>query len=194
MSYRSVLVSAMSWLFSANDPRDAERRLLAVGGIHVFDSQPPCRLLRAQPGQTVEDLGWADTLALEAKGEGHVEVDCGPKTFMLEIKAPVRLEIALLDNSRPAEIAVHERFKVRATLYDEQGRELEVGKFTHFQWTAAGILEIANDRSAGEFGFCDTCYGMQGFRAVQPGEGSLTASLNSLQGTLMVTAKPLQPP
>ena len=30
-------------------------------------------------------------------------------------------------------MAVHERFKVQARLYDRQGRELEVGKFTHFE-------------------------------------------------------------
>jgi hypothetical protein len=162
---------------------------LAVGGIHVFNSHSPCRLLRAYPEQAVEDLGWVDSLALEAKREGHAEVGCGPETFMLEIKTPVRLEVALLDDSGPAGIALHERFKARARLYDGQGRELAVGKFTHFEWTAAGNFEIADDGSAGEFGYCDTCYGMQGFRAVQPGHGSLTASLNALQGTLMVTAK-----
>ena len=180
----------MSGIFFYNCSRGPEERLLAVGGIHIFEKQTSCQLGRVEPEGAIKNLNWVDALALEAKSEGKVEVMCGPEKFILKVVAPVRLEIAMLDKSVPTEIAVHERFKVRAKLYDQQGGELEVGKFTHFQWTASGVLQIANDSSSGEFGFCDTCYGMHGFRAVRPGKGLITASLNSLQGTLVVATKP----
>ena len=77
MNYRSVWIPAMACLFSHSCSRDAEQRLLAVGGIHVFERQMPCRLTRAKPEGAVEDLAWIDSLALEGKSEGSAEVRCG---------------------------------------------------------------------------------------------------------------------
>ena len=50
------------------------------------------------------------------------------------------------------------------------------------------MLEDDNDSSSGEFGFCDTCYGMQGFRVFKRGKGPIEARLGALQGTLMIMA------
>jgi hypothetical protein len=175
--------------FFNNGPGDPEPRLLAAGGIHVFESQAPCKLVRAEPDGAVNDLGWADTLALEAVSEGEAEVTCGGERIMLKVAAPARLEIELASEGKPNDIPVDEPFQVRAWLYDEQGRELEVGKFTHFEWSPSEILETANDSSAGEFGFCDTCFGLYNFRAVKPGTGSITARLGGLEGKLLIEAK-----
>ncbi len=161
---------------------------MAVGGIHVFEGQTPCALVRAEPESAVKNFGWIDSLALEAESEGPAEVVCGAERFSLELVAPAHLDIELLGDRKPTAMAVHERFKVQARLYDPQGRELEVGKFTHFRWTAFGMLEAANDSSSGEFGFCDTCYGMHSFRALEPGKGSIEIRLGTLRGTLMVVA------
>src|SRR5205085_15355 len=62
----------MAGSFSDNYSGAREPRLLAAGGIHVFESQAPCALLHAQPEGTVKDLGLADPLALEAgRGRDH---------------------------------------------------------------------------------------------------------------------------
>jgi hypothetical protein len=122
--------------------------------------------------------------ALEALNEGSAEVKCGGETIDLEVVAPARLTIELVDG-KPAQL--DKPFKVRARLYDHQGRELEVGKFTVFDWSSSPELETANDRSAGEFGLCDTCYGMQTFRAVKSGKGVIEVRLGKLRGELAVT-------
>jgi hypothetical protein len=155
----------------------------------VFESQAPCALLRSQPEGAVKDLGWADTLALEAAGEGDAEVACGGEKIALRVAAPARLEVSFTGEGRPTDVKVGEPFQVRALLYDKDGRELEVGKFTDFDWTPSANLEAANDSSAGEFGLCDTCFGMHNFRAVKPGAGSVTARLGGLEGKLSVEAK-----
>jgi hypothetical protein len=169
-----------------------EDRLLAAGGIHVFERPTPCQLLRAAPERAVKDLGWPDALALEAAGEGSAEVACGDtERFRLEIAAPARLVIEVLDGGPLAGgIPVQEPFRVQARLYDARGRELEVGKFTHVEWTVSGVLEVAVDRSAGEFGFCDTCFGTHGFHAAAPGRGTIEARLGVLRGALVVVAGP----
>ena len=184
----SVWGTVMAGLFFNNCSSDPEPRLLAVGGIHVFERQTPCKFVRAEPEGAVKDLEWADTLALEAGSEGNAEVMCGSDKIRLKIVAPTRLEVKLAGEGKPTEILVHEPFQVQALLYDNQGRELEVGKFTHFEWTSSGIVEIANDRSSAEFGFCDTCFGMQHFCAVKPGKDLITARLGGLEEKLMIEA------
>ena len=134
MSFRSIWIAVMAFFFSNGCSRDLEKRFLAVGGIHVFESQTLCRLVSAEPDGAVKGLDWTDTLALEAGSEGTAEVVCGTRTVRLEIVAPARLDIEVLDDGKPTEMTVHERFKVQARLYDRRGRELEVGKFTNFEW------------------------------------------------------------
>ena len=190
MNRRSVWVTTMTCLFSFNCFRGPEPRLLVVGGIHVFEGQAPCRLVRVEPEGAVKNLDWTDTLALEAKSEGTAEVMCGTEKFMMKIVAPARLEIEVIGDGKSTEMAVHKRLKVLARLYDRKGRELEIGKFTIFEWASSEVFEVANDRSAGEFGFCDTCYGMHNFRAVKSGKGSIVAQLGVLQGKLTVEIKP----
>ena len=163
-------------------------RLLAVGGIHAFDSEVPCRVAHTDPEGMFKNLEWPSTLALEAMGEGNAEVECGGERIGLKVVAPARMEIDLLAAGKHAGVTVNERFKVQARLYDRQGNELEVGKFTIIEWTASDVFQIANDRSAGEFGLSDTAFGMHNFRAVRSGKGSITARLGSLQGELIVIA------
>lgn len=67
---------------------------------------------------------------------------------------------------------------------------VEVGKFTTLAWNPTGVLEVANDSSAGELGFCDTRYGMYNFRAQQAGDGSIEARIGDLVGKLPVIAAP----
>ncbi|HEV2860998.1 MAG TPA: hypothetical protein VGX48_08335 [Pyrinomonadaceae bacterium] len=178
----------MASFLLSNCAGDSGPRLLAVGGIHVFESGGPCRLARAEPEGALKDLGWPDALALEAAREGDAEVTCGDEKFALKALPPARLEIKLPDGGAPTGIPVQKPFKVQAMLYDAQGRELEVGKFTHFEWTPSEGLEPANDPSAGEFGLCDTCFGLHNFRAVKPGQGSIVASLGGLKGELLIEA------
>lgn len=179
-------LAAMMSLFAHDGASQPETRLLAVGGTHVFDDLSPCRLLNASPEGAVKNLGWRDGLALDAIGEGHAEVACRDVRWSLEMVAPARLAIDIVDDTPPAAIAVGQDIIVQARLYDRDGRELEVGKLTEFAWSASGIVERAVDRSAGEFGLCDTCYGMHGFRAVTPGRGVIKARFGSLKSTLTV--------
>jgi hypothetical protein len=135
----------------------------------------------------IKDLGWATSLALAAEREGRVDVDCAGVPLSLESVTPSRMDVRLEDGS-PTALSVHTPFRVRARLYDRRGRELEVGKLTRFEWSPSGVLTIANDGSSGEFGVCDTCYGMHQFRAVRPGRGSIEARFGGLKAVLQVEA------
>jgi len=143
-------------------------------------------LARAEPEGIVKDLEWTGPLALEARGEGQAEVICGGERIVFKMVSPARLEIKLVDEVQLNDISVDRRIKVRALLYDRQGRDLEVGKFTNFEWDSSENLRVANDRSSGEFGFCDTCFGIHHFRAVVPGKGSIIARLGSSRGGLTI--------
>lgn len=165
-------------------------RLLAVGGFHVLDEYPArCVLADVRPPGAVHDRGWADVLAFEAWLEGTVEVRCGAERVALEIVTPVRLRILPANNVHPAVIGTGERFAVQAHLYDRMGRELEVGKLTTLQWSLSDLVKPAVDRSAAEFGFCDTCYGRYAFPATAPGCGWISAELGGFTDTLEVTAE-----
>lgn len=165
---------------------EPEKRLLATHGLHVFEEQVHCSLVSSEPKGVVRNLNWTETLALEATGESKAEIVCGEERLQLEFLTPVRLNIEMISDHKPGAIAVEERFKVQVRLYDRLGRELEVGKFTTFEWICSDVLKIDNDNSSGEFGFCDTCFGIHNFRAVKPGNGLITARLGELQGELKV--------
>jgi hypothetical protein len=139
-----------------------------------------------EPEGIVKDLEWIGPLALEARGEGQAEVICGSERIVSKIVSPARLEIKLVDDARPNDITVDQWIKVRVLLFDRQGKDLEVGKFTNFDWDSSENLKVANDRSSGEFGFCDTCFGIHHFRAVGPGKGSIIARLGSSRGGLTI--------
>lgn len=187
MSHPYLWITIMASLLPQSCSGDANKLLLPVGGTHVFERQAGCRLVRAEPASAIQDLGWTDALALETRGEGTAEVVCGTEKLMLEIVAPARLEIAMGDG-KPTKVAVQERFRVTARLYDRRGRGLEVGKLTTFEWTPSGVLEVANDRSTGEFGFCDTCFGQHAFRAVRPGTGEIKVRHGNLEATRTIEA------
>lgn len=182
MSYSYLWITIMASLLPHKCSGDSDKLLLTVGGTHVFERQAACRLVRVEPASALEDLAWTDALALETRGEGTAEVVCGTEKLVLEIVAPVRLEIDMAEG-KPTKVPVQERFHVKARLYDRRGRELEVGKLTTFEWTPSGVLEVANDRSAGEFGFCDTCFGKHAFRAVRPGTGEIKVRHGNLEAT-----------
>jgi hypothetical protein len=177
-------IVASLFLYDCSDsPRP---RLLAVGGIHIIEGQTQCQLVRVEPEGIVKDREWTRSLALEARGEGQAEVICGSERIVLEMVSPARLEIKLVDEARPNDIAVERRIIVRALLYDREGRDLEVGKYTNFEWDSSENLKVANDRAAREFGFCDTCFGIHVFRAVAPGKGSIIARLGRSRGELTI--------
>jgi hypothetical protein len=177
-------IMASVFLYGCSDsPR---HRLLAVGGIHIFEGQTQCQLARVEPEGIVKDLEWIGPLALEARGEGQAEVICGSERIVSKIVSPARLEIKLVDEAQLNDITVDQWIKVRVLLFDRQGKDLEVGKFTNFEWDSSENLKVANDRSSGEFGFCDTCFGIHHFRAVAPGKGSIIARLGSSRGGLTI--------
>jgi hypothetical protein len=146
-----------------------------------------CQLARVEPEGIVKDLKWAGPLALQARGEGQAEVVCGSERIVLKMVSPARLEIKL--EAQPSDIAVDQRIRVRAFLYDREGRDLEVGKFSDFEWDSSENLKVANDRSSREFGFCDTCFGQYTFRAVAAGKGSINARLGNSRGELTILIK-----
>jgi hypothetical protein len=84
MRYYGVWILALMSLLSSHAPK---KRLMAVGGTHVFEARTQCKLTGAQPDVTVKDLRWQDTLALEALNEGTAEVRCGEEKIELEIVA-----------------------------------------------------------------------------------------------------------
>lgn len=158
-------------------------RRLAVGGIHVFEKSTPCQLTQMRPEGIARDLHWAGALAIEVDKEGAGEIRCGRKKIEVVFASPTRLEIELTEPRQPV---AKERFHTRARVYDQAG-ELEIGKFTLLEWSASGPVEPAPDPSAGEFGQCDTCFGMYTFKANEPGKAKLEAKFGRISATLAVT-------
>lgn len=168
----------------------SQTRLLSVGGIHMFESDSPCRFVRAEPADALRDIGWNDALALRADREGTAEIVCGEERLRAEIVLPARMTIIPVDGKVDG-IPVGERIMVRALLHDGRGRELDIGQHTHVDWTASGSVREDDDRSAGEFGFSSTAFGMKTLRAVAPGEGTIEAAFGELRARLTVTISAL---
>lgn len=163
-------------------------RLLAVGGTHLFESAPPCKMLRALPGGIVKDLGWPRALALEASAEATADLECGDETLQLRFVTPFRLTVEIAGSRTSTMVGVGEQFLVRARLWNRQGDEVEVGKFTMLAWDSSAGITAAVDGSAGEFGFCDTCFGTYSFMPVEAEDGWIEASLGDVSGRLAIVA------
>ena len=170
--------------------RGPRPQLLAVGGTHVFDHPAPCQLDSSDPPGAVRDLGWEGQLALEASGAAEAAVTCGDERVALQFVVPATLRLALVDPTPPLTPSQH--LRVQVALLDDRGQTLQIGKFTHITWTASGSIAADNDRSAGEFGLCDTCYGAAGFRTLAEGEGTIRAQFQALEDslTLRIAAGP----
>ena len=92
----------------------AKLRLLAVGGIHVFDGPGCCTLMNVQPANAVKSLHWTNSLALEAECEGSAEVICETERYSLAIVQPNHLAIVLIAEDELTGLVVNERFRVQA--------------------------------------------------------------------------------
>lgn len=163
-----------------------EQRLLAVGGVHALEATEPCQLAQIEPSSALEDLHWKDALVVRARSEGSAELACGKHKAHLRLVKPARLDVVLVDDH----VVIGRRFHVRAVPRDAEGRELEIGKWTELAWHADGAVTADTDRSAGEFGMCDTCSGVHGFRANAEGTATIDARLGDATGTLRITARP----
>lgn len=84
---------------------------------------------------------------------------------------------------------VGKRFQVRAIARDRDGRELDIGKWTEVTWRGDSVVAPDVDRSAAEFGACNTCFGVHGFVASKASPGTIDARLGAASGTLQVTAR-----
>ena len=164
----------------------SQERLLSVGGVHALEGAEPCRLAQVEPRSALADLGWRNALVVRARGEGRAELACGDHRSRLRFVKPARLDLVLVDDR----VVVGRRFQVRAVPRDRDGRELEIGKWTELVWHAGGVVTLEADQSSGEFGLCDTCFGIHGFQATAAGTATIEARLGGAIGTLYVTARP----
>lgn len=163
-----------------------EERLLAVGGVHALEGPGPCQLTQVEPARALEDLGWKDALVVRANAEGRAELACGERRARLRVVTPARLELKLVDDHA----VVGQRFQVRAVARDREGKELEIGKWSELVWRGDAVVAPDGDRSAGEFGMCDTCFGVRGFKASSATPATIEAQLGAATGTLKITARP----
>lgn len=175
-------VSMFIFLFSSCT-NTSEPRLLALGGTHVLESEELCKLVKSEPKDVAKDLAWGNKLALEASAPCIVEVLCNEEIQNLEFVKPERIEVSII---RDQEVTVGDKIEVKANLYDHLGRELDVGKFTVFNWESSDIFEIENDSSAGEFGLCDTCFGRHHFRVLKLGKGIIEVNFGNLKRKIEV--------
>ena len=171
-------------LFFTSCLNTSEIRLFTTRGTHVLENEKLCKLIRSEPEDVVKDLGWDDKLALKSDAPCIVEVVCNEEVQILEFIEPVRIEVSIIKES--TKIIVGDKVKVQASLYDHLGRELEVGKFTVFDWASSDFFETENDSSAGEFGLCDTCYGQYHFRVIKPGKGQIDVHFGKLHGKIEI--------
>jgi hypothetical protein len=162
------------------------KRLLAVGGTHVLENTGPCEIIKTQPKNAAKNLGWDGQFAFEAQTKGNIQVLCGTEQLSLELVIAEKIDITSIEGKISDDISIGQLIKVKAQLYDRLGRVLEVGKYTSFNWSSTNNLEIANDRSSGEFGFCDTCFGFQQFRATQQGTGVIEVRFDNLSYSMKI--------
>lgn len=163
-----------------------ETRLLALNGVHALDGPGPCQISQVEPPAVLEDLRWTDRLVVRARAEGAATLACGGDRFRLEIVKPARLELVLGSEH----VTAGQRFQVRAIALDGDGRELEIGELTELEWRSDPPIVPDNDASAGEFGLCPTCFGMQSFRAEAAQTGTIEARFGEAIGTLRVSVRP----
>ncbi len=136
------------------------------------------------------DLKWHDALVVLAAGEGTAEVACGAQTRSVQVVAPAQMTLTLEDGSPRPGASEGRRMTATVHVFDAQMRELELGKDTEINWTSSPDLAVDNDPSAGEFGLCDTCYGVRHFRVVGPGQGKIEARFGDLSAGVTVPARP----
>lgn len=161
-----------------------QERLLAVGGVHAFEGTEPCHLTNVEPASALEDLHWQNGLVVRAREEGRAELACGEHRARMRVVTPAQLELRLVDDH----VVVGQRFHVRAVPHDRAGHELEIGKWTELTWRADEGIE--REQSSGEFGQCDSCFGMAGFRATTAKDATIEARLGAATGALRVTVRP----
>jgi len=161
----------------------SDERLLAVGGVHALEGTEPCKLASIEPVSALQDLAWKNALVVRAQAEGRAELTCGSKRTPLRLVKPARLDLLLVDEH----VVVGKPFQVRALPRGGDGKELEVGKWTEIAWRADGAVTPEKDRSAGEFGACDSCFGIHSFRASAEGDATIEARLGEASGSLRVT-------
>ena len=186
-SLKKIWFTALILPFFSCNP---DTRLLVTKGTHTFEGDILCKLENEEPKGIVNNLNWDNVLAIEADREGKAEIICGNERFNVEFLSPSRLDIEMITDSKPELLIVQDLFKVQIRLYNAEGKELEVGKFTNFEWSFSDFLELANDNSSGEFGICDTCYGMHSFQCLKPGKGFIKATFGNLEGEMKLIAEP----
>ena len=163
---------------------------LALGGTHDLGDPSVCHLTQMAPEGALVDLKWHDALVVLAATEGTAEVACGAQTRSVQVVAPAQMTLTLEDGAPRPGAAEERRVTATVHVFDAQARELELGKDTEIDWTSSPDLAVDNDPSAGEFGLCDTCYGVRHFRVVGPGQGKIEARFGSLSAGVTVPAKP----
>lgn len=161
-----------------------QERLLAVGGVHAFEGAESCQLTKVEPASALEDLHWQNALVVRAREEGRAELACGDHPARMRIVTPAQLELRLVDDHA----VVGQKFHVRAIPHDRAGHELEIGKWTELTWRFDEGID--RDQSSGEFGQCDSCFGMAGFRASTAKDATIEAHLGAATGALRVTVRP----
>ena len=177
-------------LFFSRCSTKKQEQLLVVGGTHILNNSETCKFIGAEPKTAIKKLDWEGNLAIEASDEGVAEIQCGTERKVLRFVKAARITIEInIGSSVDKELHIGDRFSVKAHLYDSSGRELEVAKFTEFVWASSPNFETLNNRSSGEFGFCDTCFGMHPFHVLQQGQGFIEVHFGSLQEIIEVTVK-----
>ena len=182
---RAVLRAVTLVLALAACAAPRPERLLTVSGVHALGSTEPCKLASIEPSSALQDLAWKNALVVRAQAEGRAELACGDKRMRLRLVKPARLDLVLVDEH----VVVGKPFQVRALPRGGDGKELEVGKWTEIAWRTDGAVAAEKDRSAGEFGACDSCFGIHTFRASAEGEATIEARLGEASGTLRVTVR-----
>ena len=163
---------------------------LALGGTHDLGDPAVCHLTQIAPEGALLDLKWHDALVGLAATEGTAEVACGAQSRSVQVVAPAQMTLTLEDGSPRPGASEGRRMTATVHVFDAQMRELELGKHTEINWTSSPDLAENNDPSAGEFGLCDTCYGVSHFRVVGPGKATIEARFGSLSASVTVPARP----
>jgi hypothetical protein len=178
---RALAVAAVLHLSGGCMKKSHHDVWLALGGVHELGISA-CKLQRMEPAGALEDLKWqGGALVMRARAEGIAEFECGDDRFTYHVARAASLQVIV---SEPVEAGAH--FDVRAVPRDAGGRQLDIGKWAEVEWSSEGDVASDNDRSAAEFGLCDTCFGAQGFRAGAAGKARVRATFEGVAGELDV--------
>jgi hypothetical protein len=184
-----LLVGGVAYVVYDHWPR-TERHDYAVGAKDEVVAPYPCRLAK-QSGDVVRVEEWAENFGIKplvftARAPGTARFQCSGATFVVAVRAPVRVVLRA-----PAAARVGERFTATLVARDADGGELEIGRYGDIEWTFTDGVAADNPGSCEFPPWCGSAPAASSWaRATATGVGKIAARFGGLDAAATITVAP----